>query len=106
MVKLKHYTNEFKEEAVRRYQQSIYGLPVVASEIGISVSTLHRWVKEKDANVSAAAEEKDTTRELMDEIKDLKEQNLSYMKTIAYLSRICKRKLTIDDLSNIIKSDF
>lgn len=103
MIKLKHYSNEFKQAAVKRYHESRHGLPFVASEMDVSVSALYRWVKEMESN---KVQEEPNINDLMDQIKELKKQNSLYIKAITYLSKTCKIELTVNDLFNIINSDF
>jgi transposase len=46
MEKRRHYTNEFKLEAVKLVESSNTSMAQVARDLGIGDTVLHRWVKQ------------------------------------------------------------
>ncbi|WP_208989376.1 transposase, partial [Pseudovibrio sp. POLY-S9] len=42
----KHYTEEFKREAVRLVDVSGRPIPEIAADLGVGQATLNRWIKE------------------------------------------------------------
>jgi transposase len=61
------YSPEFKDEAVRQILQRGYSVAEVSQRLGVSVHSLHKWVKavKPDKSVESAAELKEAKREIL-----------------------------------------
>ncbi len=60
----KHYTEEFKREAVRLVEVSGRPIPEIAADLGVGRATLNRWIKEfRDQDLLSGPHE-DTSKEL------------------------------------------
>jgi transposase len=70
------YTQEFKDEAVALYLNGGAGLVRTASEIGIAVETLRKWVKQaKESQAGLDINERERLRRAEKENARLKEEN-------------------------------
>ena len=61
------YSPEFKDEAVRQVLERGYSLAEVSQRLGVSVHSLHKWVKvvKPDKSEESAAELKEAKREIL-----------------------------------------
>ncbi len=79
----KHYTEEFKREAVRLAEVSGRPIPEIAADPGVRRATLNRWIKEfRDQGLLSGSHE-DTSKELA-----------RYAKKTSYYGKreICKKR--------------
>ena len=68
------YTPEFKDEAVRQVLERGYSVAEVAQRLGVSVQSLHKWVKavKPDRADEQAQELSDAKREILKLRADLR----------------------------------
>jgi transposase len=66
------YPPDFKGDAVRLVQEGVKSVAAVARELGISVDTLHRWVKQ--AQLDAGERQDGLTTEEREELRRLRRQ--------------------------------
>ena len=84
------YTDEFKIEAVRQITERGHSVPDVAKRIGVTTSSLYKWIKifgtgSKDASEIRA--EKAETQRLRKELKRVTEERDILKKAAAYFAK-------------------
>jgi transposase len=89
--KARRYPPEFRQEAVELYRTSDRSLEQIASELGISPTTLHRWhdrtkVDEKERD-TLSSDERTELRRLRRENRRLKEEREILKKAAAFFVR-------------------
>ena len=72
-MKLKQFTEDFRQEAVRLALTSGRRQREIADDLGIGHSTLDRWISERRGRTAAAAAAGETADE---ELKRLRRENL------------------------------
>lgn len=72
-MKLKQFTEDFRQEAVRLALTSGRRQREIADDLGIGHSTLDRWISERRGRTAAAAAAGETAEE---ELKRLRRENL------------------------------
>ena len=87
----RQYSEEFKQETVKRYSES--GKPVVtfARHIGIDQSILHRWLKRYGNYTDESVTNDETVTCAADEIKQLKRELASVRHSIEVLRGIIEK---------------
>jgi transposase len=88
----KLYSLEFRQEAVRLLRTSGRPVKLLASELGISPSTLRAWASElsPEANTTAlglSSDERDELRRLRREVKVLAEEREILKKAAAFFAQ-------------------
>ena len=74
------YPPEFRREAIRLVKASDedHPIPRIATELGVSIETLHNWVKQEEIDESAqdvlTTEEKEELRRLRHAVKVLRQE--------------------------------
>ncbi len=58
-----HYSEEFREEAVRLVLESKSSIPQIARDLGVSVWTLRDWVKKHQAKAGVSSPQRPETLE-------------------------------------------
>jgi len=93
----RQYSKQYKEEAVRRVQESEYSLASVARDLGVNENTLRDWVKdakEKDnpfpGSGRVSFENEDELKKLQRQLRELKEENDILKKAAAYFAKNLK----------------
>jgi transposase len=86
----KHYTVEFKEEAVRQVIQRGYSVKEVAERLGVSTHSLYKWIRAarpatEEADRLAAAERE--VRSLKAALRRTEEERDILKKAAAYFAR-------------------
>jgi transposase len=68
------YSPEFKDEAVQQVRERGYSVSQVSERLGVSVHSLHKWVKavKPDKSESQAAELNEAKREILKLRADLR----------------------------------
>lgn len=91
MSKGKPFPPEFRFEAVRLHRMSGRPFPATASEIGVSVNALRRWVRQVECDEGKAAgltsEEREEFRRLQRENKLLREEKEILKKAALFFAR-------------------
>ncbi|MGY1423791.1 transposase [Bacillus cereus] len=80
MGKIKQYEEEFKRQSVKHIFQTGKAVAQVARELGVTVNTLHSWVKKykqepKVIKKRTFRSEDQQTKEMEQRIRDLEEEN-------------------------------
>ena len=70
----KGYTDEFKKRAVKLTVESDQSTTMTAKNLGVSTSSLCKWVKESSLSPDKKAAKKDS-HDLYEELKKLKKEN-------------------------------
>lgn len=89
-MRAKRYSSEFKTEAIRQVVERGYSVREVAGRIGVSVNTLHKWVKSsRPASKEASELEKIRleNQKLRAENKRLQEERDILKKAAAYFAK-------------------
>ena len=90
--KVKNYTAEFKESAVKLAVESDKPVTVTAQELGVNVNTLHTWItkyhRPKASNQPKKNDEHvyDEVKRLRKELKTLREEHAILKKAAASLA--------------------
>ncbi|PEP99087.1 hypothetical protein CN585_23745, partial [Bacillus toyonensis] len=89
MGKIKQYEEEFKRQSVKHVFQTGKAVAQVARELGISVNTLHGWVKKykqepKVIQQRTFRSEDKKTNEMERRIRDLEEENAILKKAMHF----------------------
>jgi transposase len=91
MAKGKPFPPEFRAEAVRLYRMGNRSKKEIASEIGVSLNALNRWVSQakidKGETAGLTSEEKDELRSLRRENKLLREEKEILRKAALFFAR-------------------
>ncbi len=91
--KVKNYTAEFKESAVKLAVESDKPVTETARELGVNINTLHTWItkyhRPKVANQPRKNDEHvyDEVKRLRKELKTLKEEHAILKKAAAFFAR-------------------
>ena len=85
-----HYTQEFRDEAVRQVTERNYPAKEVAERLGISVNTLYIWIRKArptQAEADELAAQKQEIQRLKAENKRLKEERDILKKAAAFFAK-------------------
>ena len=89
--KLRHYTDEFKKQAVHRMVHERIALTQLARELNVAVPTLYEWKRRFEETVppltSNALSPADELKRLRREIAQLREDNTILKKFAAYIAK-------------------
>ncbi|MED2935178.1 transposase [Bacillus wiedmannii] len=92
MGKVKQYEKEFKRQSVQHILQTGKAVAQVARELGVSVNTLHGWVKKykeepkiKKQRTFRSKEQK--ASEIERRIRDLEEENAILKKAMHFFAK-------------------
>ncbi len=94
----KHYSREFKEEAVKLVTEQDYRISEAARNLGIRPNILSRWKREFEEEVSVNQldhDEKAELKRLREENRRLKMEREILKKAAAYLSRTKRDEVPI-----------
>ncbi|PEF60576.1 hypothetical protein CON35_30110 [Bacillus cereus] len=92
MGKVKQYEEEFKRQSVKHIFQAGKAVAQVARELGVSVNTLHGWVKKykqepKVIKQRTFRSEDQQTKEMEQRIRDLEEENAILKKAMHFFAK-------------------
>lgn len=92
MGKIKQYEEEFKRQSVKHIFTSGKSVAQVARELGVSVNTLHGWVKKykqepKVTKQRTFRSEDQQTKEMEQRIRDLEEENAILKKAMHFFAK-------------------
>ncbi|MHB0802136.1 transposase [Bacillus thuringiensis] len=92
MGKVKQYEEEFKRQSVKHIFQTGKAVAQVARELGVSVNTLHGWVKKykqepKIIKQRTFRSEDQQTKEMEQRIRDLEEENAILKKAMHFFAK-------------------
>ena len=73
--KRRHYTEEFKREAIRLVTEQGYGVSETARNLGINAHMLGRWKRELDTKASAAFPGNNRLASDQEELQRLRNEN-------------------------------
>ncbi|KAF0194134.1 MAG: transposase [Bacillota bacterium] len=85
--KQKQYGKQYKEEAVKRVDESEYSLAAVARELGINENTLRGWVRDAKENPNPFPGSGKVSYENEDELKKLQRRNRELQEEIEILKK-------------------
>ena len=91
--KVKNYTSEFKESAVKLAVESDKPVTETARELGVNINTLHTWITKYHRPKVASQPRKndehvyDEVKRLRKELKKLKEEHAILKKAAAFFAR-------------------
>ena len=71
----KSYTEEFKHRAIKLAIESDQSMSKTAENLGVSTSSLCKWVKESSLNATGSNSSKSDDSNLYEELKRLKKEN-------------------------------
>lgn len=86
----KHYSDEFKEQAVDLVLEGKKSQHQIARELGLTISTLNTWVRKYRDNNSGKTEKEASDKALIKRIKELEEENAILKKAAAYFAKNLK----------------
>jgi len=90
----RRYSDEFKQEAVRLYQESDLSLKRLAGYLGVSAYALRQWVQAaKEAESPEARSESEELRRLRRENRILREEREILRKAAAFFAKDDPRNL-------------
>ncbi|MHB0803210.1 transposase [Bacillus thuringiensis] len=92
MGKVKQYEEEFKRQSVKHIFQTGKAVAQVARELGVSVNTLHGWVKKykqepKVIKQRTFRSEEQQTKGMEQRIRDLEEENVILKKAMHFFAK-------------------
>ncbi|HDR3903187.1 TPA: transposase [Bacillus cereus] len=92
MGKIKQYEEEFKRQSVKHIFTTGKPVAQVARELGVSVNTLHGWVKKykqepKVIKQRTFRSEDQQTKEMERRIQDLEEENAILKKAMHFFAK-------------------
>ncbi|PGY47949.1 transposase [Bacillus thuringiensis] len=92
MGKITQYEEEFKRQSVKHIFQTGKAVAQVARELGISVNTLHGWVKKykqepKVIKQRTFRSDDQQTKEMERRIQDLEEENAILKKAMHFFAK-------------------
>ena len=87
-----HYSEEFREEAVRLVLESKSSIPQIARDLGVSVWTLRDWVKKHQERAGVSSPQRPETfeeenRRLKRELAVLRQERDILKKAAAYFAK-------------------
>jgi len=83
----KHYPQEFRDEVVAVARRSDGTLKQIASDFGVSESSLKLWMKKADDRDGIRASDDKESRELKKRIRLLEQENEILRRAAAYFSQ-------------------
>ena len=86
----RNYTQEFKQEAVKRVTEQGYKVSEAARNLGLSRSMLGRWRREFDAETAGerlGGEEREELKRLRSEVKRLRMEREILKKAAAFFAK-------------------
>ena len=89
----KHYTKEFKEEAVALVREQGYSVPEAARSLGIASNILYRWKERFEAQLEGkvlSEDERDELKQLRKEVKALRMEKEILKKASAFFAKEMK----------------
>ena len=89
----KHYTKEFKEEAVALVREQGYSVPEAARSLGIASNMLYRWKERFEAQLEGkvlSEDERDELKQLRKEVKALRMEKEILKKASAFFAKEMK----------------
>ena len=92
--KHRHYSEEFRAEAVRMAETSGFSIRQVAMDLGISNESLRRWIaqaRERPAGTPLAADERAELVELRRRVKVLETEREILRKAAAFFAQETER---------------
>ncbi|PGH78291.1 hypothetical protein CN899_28980 [Bacillus thuringiensis] len=92
MGKIKQYEEEFKRQSVKHISTTGKSVAQVARELGISVNTLHGWVKKYKQEPEVLKQrtfrsDNQQTKEMERRIRDLEEENAILKKAMHFFAK-------------------
>ena len=83
----KHYSDEFKEQAIEMVLEGKKSQNQIARELGLTSSTLNTWIRKHRDEVSGVTEQNANEKALAKRIKELEEENAILKKAAAYFAK-------------------
>lgn len=83
----KHYSDEFKEQAIKMVLEGKKSQNQIARELGLTSSTLNTWIRKHRDEVSGVTEQNANEKALAKRIKELEEENAILKKAAAYFAK-------------------
>lgn len=89
----KHYTKEFKQEAVALITEQGYSVPQAAKSLGIATNMLYKWKEKMEAEQEGKAlkeNEREELKRLRKEVKELRMEKEILKKASAFFAKEMK----------------
>ena len=83
----KHYSDEFKEQAVELVLDGKKSQHQIARELGLTISTLNTWVRKHRDTISGKADQTATEKTLAKRVRELEEEVLILKKAAVYFAK-------------------
>lgn len=83
----KHYSDEFKEQAIELVNSGNKSQNQVARELGLTPSTLNSWMRKHRDDISGKTEQNTNEKELIKRLRELEEENAILKKAAAYFAK-------------------
>lgn len=89
----KHYSKDFKEEAVNLVLEQGYSVPEAAKSLGIATNMLYRWkqqIEDQRQGIALGEDERDELKRLRKEVKQLRMEKEILKKASAFFAKEMK----------------
>jgi len=90
MTKVKHYSQEFKDQVLKDAEE-VKNIVVIAKKYGLPHSTVHTWLRKKEKKIDYSKPAKCATEALIQENKKLKKITFDQETKIKILEDLLKK---------------
>jgi len=88
----RHYSDEFKKEAIKQITERGYSVKEVSERLGVTIKTMYTWLNQSKGKVSSKAQNdleslKNENAKLRSELKRAEEERDILKKAAAYFAK-------------------